>query len=152
MNIHYLLKQTKCTINWIFRIPVHNFRLNLRLNTAFTPMSWVVLKQQSATLSVHTDGLFLRHKGRRRESWLLFCVLLKLEYMEPYTTPLFAFMAWWIAQGYMLPISGKDNRWEANTRPHLKETVCEGVDWIQLAQDRVYWRDLANTVTNFRVP
>jgi len=27
-----------------------------------------------------------------------------------------------------------------------------GVDWIQLAQDRIQWRTLVNTVMNLRVP
>jgi hypothetical protein len=27
---------------------------------------------------------------------------------------------------------------------------CENVDWIHLAQDSVQWRDLVNTVMNFR--
>jgi hypothetical protein len=33
----------------------------------------------------------------------------------------------------------------------LKE-VCEDVDWIHLAQDRIQWRVLVNTVMNFWVP
>jgi hypothetical protein len=28
---------------------------------------------------------------------------------------------------------------------------CEGVDWIELAQDRAQWRVLVNTVTIYRV-
>jgi len=35
---------------------------------------------------------------------------------------------------------------------YLKETGCEGVTWIQLAQDRVHWRALVNTALNLRVP
>jgi hypothetical protein len=31
----------------------------------------------------------------------------------------------------------------------LKEEIdCEGVDWVQLGQDRVKWRALVNTVMN----
>jgi len=33
-----------------------------------------------------------------------------------------------------------------------KETGCEGVDWIQLAQDWVQWRAVVNTVMKLRVP
>jgi hypothetical protein len=29
--------------------------------------------------------------------------------------------------------------WEDNIKGDLTETGCEGVDWIQLAQDRVQW-------------
>jgi hypothetical protein len=29
---------------------------------------------------------------------------------------------------------------------------CEGVDWIHLAQDRVQWQAVVNTVMNPRVP
>jgi hypothetical protein len=28
----------------------------------------------------------------------------------------------------------------------------DGMDWIDLAQDRAYWRALVNTVMNLRVP
>jgi len=34
----------------------------------------------------------------------------------------------------------------------LREIVLEGVDWMQLAQDRDQWRVLVNTVMNFWVP
>jgi hypothetical protein len=34
----------------------------------------------------------------------------------------------------------------------LGETGWEGMDWIDLAQDRDQWRALVNTVTNLRLP
>jgi hypothetical protein len=34
----------------------------------------------------------------------------------------------------------------------LRETGWDGVDWIDLAQDRDQWRDLVNMVMNPRVP
>ena len=34
----------------------------------------------------------------------------------------------------------------------LKEIVWEGVDWINLAQDRDKWQVLVNTFMKFRVP
>jgi hypothetical protein len=35
---------------------------------------------------------------------------------------------------------------------NLKEVGCQGVDWINLAQDRDLWRAVVNTVKNHRVP
>jgi hypothetical protein len=34
----------------------------------------------------------------------------------------------------------------------IKEMGYEGVDWIQLTQTRVQWRDLVNTVMNLLMP
>jgi hypothetical protein len=34
----------------------------------------------------------------------------------------------------------------------LREIGWDGVDWIDLAQDRDQWRALVNTVINLRVP
>jgi hypothetical protein len=34
----------------------------------------------------------------------------------------------------------------------LRETGCEVVDWIHLAQDRDQWRAVVNTVMKLRVP
>jgi hypothetical protein len=34
----------------------------------------------------------------------------------------------------------------------LKETGCEDVNWIHLAQDRNQWRDVVNTIMNLMVP
>jgi hypothetical protein len=34
----------------------------------------------------------------------------------------------------------------------LKEMGCEGVDWIDLAQDRDKWRVLTKTAMNLRYP
>jgi hypothetical protein len=42
-------------------------------------------------------------------------------------------------------------RWEEK-KWHLKGAGCEGVHWINLAQDRTSWLALVNTVMNFRVP
>jgi hypothetical protein len=39
-----------------------------------------------------------------------------------------------------------------NIKIDLKETGWDGVDWIDLAQDRDQWRALVNTVMNLRVP
>jgi hypothetical protein len=35
---------------------------------------------------------------------------------------------------------------------NLREIKWNGVDWINLAQDKDQWRALVNTALNFRVP
>ena len=34
----------------------------------------------------------------------------------------------------------------------LQEVRCEGMDWIELAQDRGRWRELVKAIVNLRVP
>ena len=43
-------------------------------------------------------------------------------------------------------------RWEDNIKTNLREVVCGGMDWIDLAQDRDSSRILVNTTMNLRVP
>jgi hypothetical protein len=43
-------------------------------------------------------------------------------------------------------------RWVDNIKIDLREIEWDGMDWIDLAQDRDKWRSLVNTVTNLRVP
>jgi hypothetical protein len=43
-------------------------------------------------------------------------------------------------------------RWVDNIKIYLKVEGWDGMDWIDLAQDRDQWRDLVNTVMNLRVP
>jgi hypothetical protein len=43
-------------------------------------------------------------------------------------------------------------RWEDNIKMDLQEVGCEGMDWIDLAQDRDRWREVVNAVMNLRVP
>jgi hypothetical protein len=38
-----------------------------------------------------------------------------------------------------------------NIKFPLVETECDGVDWINVAQDRIKWRDIENIVINLRV-
>jgi hypothetical protein len=43
-------------------------------------------------------------------------------------------------------------RWVDNIKMDLREIGWDGMDWIDLAQDRDQWRALVNTVMNIRVP
>jgi hypothetical protein len=43
-------------------------------------------------------------------------------------------------------------RWVDNIIMDLREIGWDGVDWIDMAQDRDQWRALVNTLLNFRVP
>jgi hypothetical protein len=43
-------------------------------------------------------------------------------------------------------------RWVDNIKMHLGGIGRDGMDWIELAQDRCQWRALVNTVMKLRVP
>jgi hypothetical protein len=43
-------------------------------------------------------------------------------------------------------------RWVDNIKIHLRQIGWDGVDWIDLAQDRGQWRALVNTVMKLLVP
>jgi hypothetical protein len=43
-------------------------------------------------------------------------------------------------------------RWVDNIKMDLREIGWDGMDWIELPQDRDQWRVLVNTVMNLRVP
>jgi hypothetical protein len=44
------------------------------------------------------------------------------------------------------------HRWVDNTKMDLREVGRDGMEWIDLAQDRNQCRALLNTVRNLRVP
>jgi hypothetical protein len=54
---------------------------------------------------------------------------------------------WWGSQK-----EGDPRRWVDNIKMVLREVEWDGMDWIELAQDRDQWRGLVNTVMNLRVP
>ena len=43
-------------------------------------------------------------------------------------------------------------RWEDNIRMDLEEIGINACNWVDLAQDRNYWRALVNAALNLRVP
>jgi hypothetical protein len=50
------------------------------------------------------------------------------------------------------PLGRPRRRSVGNIKMDLREIGWEGVDWVDLAQDRDQWRALVNTVMNLRVP
>jgi hypothetical protein len=50
------------------------------------------------------------------------------------------------------PLGRPRRRWVDNIKMDLIEIAWDGVDWIELAQDRDHWRAVVNTVMNLRVP
>jgi hypothetical protein len=50
------------------------------------------------------------------------------------------------------PLERTRHRWEDNIKMDLREIEIDGANWIQLAQDRVQWRAIVDTVMNLPVP
>jgi hypothetical protein len=50
------------------------------------------------------------------------------------------------------PLGRPRRSWKDNIKLDLVETGIDGANWIQLAQDRVQWRDFVSTVMNLQVP
>jgi hypothetical protein len=50
------------------------------------------------------------------------------------------------------PLGRPRRRWVDNIIMDLRETGWDGMDWIDLAQDRDQWMALVNTVMNLRIP
>jgi hypothetical protein len=50
------------------------------------------------------------------------------------------------------PLGRPRRRWVDNIKIDLGEVGWDGVDWIDLAQDRDRWRAYVNAVMNLRVP
>jgi hypothetical protein len=50
------------------------------------------------------------------------------------------------------PLERPRHRWVDDIKLELKEIRWDGMDWIDLAQDRDQWRALVNTIMNLRVP
>jgi len=50
------------------------------------------------------------------------------------------------------PLGRLRRRWQDNIKMDLWEVGCEGMDWIELAQDTDRWPALVNAVMNLQVP
>jgi hypothetical protein len=50
------------------------------------------------------------------------------------------------------PLGRPIRRWGDSIKINLREIGWDGMDWIDLAQDRDQWRTLVNTAMNVRVP
>jgi hypothetical protein len=50
------------------------------------------------------------------------------------------------------PLGRPRCRWVNNIKMDLREIGWDGMDWIDLAQDRDQWRGLVNAAMNLRVP
>jgi hypothetical protein len=50
------------------------------------------------------------------------------------------------------PLGRPRHRLEDNIKMDLRETGMRGVNWIWLAQDRVWWQAFLNMVMNFWIP
>ena len=50
------------------------------------------------------------------------------------------------------PLGTLRRRWEDNIRMYLEEIGINAGNWVDLAQDKDYWRALVNAELNFRVP
>jgi hypothetical protein len=50
------------------------------------------------------------------------------------------------------PLGSPRHRWVDNIKMDLGEIGWDGIDWIDLAEDRDQWRALVNAVMNLWVP
>jgi len=50
------------------------------------------------------------------------------------------------------PLGRSRHRWEDNMKADLQEVGFEGMDWINVAQDRNRWWALVNAIMKLRVP
>jgi hypothetical protein len=50
------------------------------------------------------------------------------------------------------PLGRLRRRWMDSVKMDLRQLEWDGMDWIELAEDRDQWGALVNTVMNLRVP
>jgi hypothetical protein len=51
-----------------------------------------------------------------------------------------------------IPLGRPRHRWVDIIKMDFREIEWNGMDWIELAQDRNQWRALVNAVMNLRIP
>jgi hypothetical protein len=50
------------------------------------------------------------------------------------------------------PFGRPRRRWVDNIKMDLQEVGCEGMDWIEMSEDRERWQAFVNVVMNLWVP
>jgi hypothetical protein len=50
------------------------------------------------------------------------------------------------------PFGRSRHRWKDKIKMDLQDVGCEGMDWIDVTQDRERWQALVNVAMNLRVP
>jgi hypothetical protein len=50
------------------------------------------------------------------------------------------------------PLERPRRGWENNIKMELQEVECEGIDWIDVAEERNKWWALVNAAMNLQVP
>jgi hypothetical protein len=59
---------------------------------------------------------------------------------------------WWGMPEGTRPLGRQRRRWINNSKMDRREIGRDGMDWIDVAQDRDQWRALVNTALRLRVP
>jgi len=59
---------------------------------------------------------------------------------------------WWGNLREREPLGRTRRRWKDNIKMDLQEVGCEGMEWIDVAQDRDRWWALVYAVMNLGVP
>jgi hypothetical protein len=59
---------------------------------------------------------------------------------------------WWGSQRKKTPLGRPRRRWVDKNKIYLTEIRRDGMDWIDLAQNRDQWRAFVNVLMNLRVP
>jgi hypothetical protein len=49
------------------------------------------------------------------------------------------------------PLRRPRSKWDDNIKLDLQDVGCEGMDWIEVAEDRNRWRELVNAAMNCSV-